>query len=133
MEKTPLFSAKTFTSISILFALMLVMLFVTPERHILSSSPGLNISDSKIISPDEAAAIAVNKLTAFEDGFRLTNPRHIATFSENGISFTARRGGLNWSWQLIRANGGENSLHSVNLDALKPVNTSPRNIQYNRD
>jgi cytoskeletal protein CcmA (bactofilin family) len=55
------------------------------------------------ISPDQAAAIAVNHLTQTAEGYHLRHPRHIADFTPHGVSVQARGGGPKWHWQLQSA------------------------------
>ncbi|MCP4540293.1 MAG: hypothetical protein GY832_24400, partial [Chloroflexi bacterium] len=82
---------------------------------------------SPAISAEQAVALAVNDLVATGDGYEAHHPQHNATFSPAGLTFTPRRGGPAWIWQLTGANSD-----CVDLGAIAPRNSAPGTVAYPR-
>ncbi|MDY7075302.1 MAG: FG-GAP-like repeat-containing protein [Chloroflexota bacterium] len=82
---------------------------------------------SSAISAEQAAALALNDLTATDDGYEVRNPQHMANFTAAGLTFTPRRGGPAWSWQLTSVSAAQ-----VDLGAVMPHNADPGMVAYPR-
>jgi len=54
------------------------------------------------ISPERAAALAVNQLEAVDGGYRLRHPSHRASFTADGVWVSPAAGRPSWSWRLER-------------------------------
>jgi len=83
------------------------------------SAPGP--AGAALLSPDQAAAVAVNDLEATADGYRLGHPRHTATFTPEGLQFMPRRGGLEWAWCLTFVGAGDAPLAGVATGPVTPT------------
>lgn len=84
------------------------------------------------ITPEQAAAFAVNDLHSTPEGYMLRHPRHLASFTRDGVHFTARRGGLEWHWQLTHIETNEAPLREVELGAVPPVQDAIGTVSYIR-
>ena len=101
----------------------------------LSTAPGALSNSSSFepnISPEQAIALAVNDLTATDDGYQLRHPRHTAAFTAEGLTFTPRRGGPEWHWQLTHVGAGARGLAGVDVGAVAPVQDGPGVVAYPR-
>ena len=85
------------------------------------------------ISVEDAVAIALNDLITTDDGFRVENPRHIAEFDLDGISFKPVRGGPLWHWQLAFIGDSSKHLFTNEFSRVRPATKGPRQICYNRN
>jgi hypothetical protein len=84
------------------------------------------------LSPEQAISVALNDLQATADGYRLRHPRHVATFTPDGVRFTPRRGGPEWAWQLTAVRAGEAPLSRVELGRVRPVQEQAGVVAYPR-
>jgi len=84
------------------------------------------------LAPEQAIAVALNDLQATADGYRLRHPRHVATFTPDGLQFTPRRGGPEWAWQLTAVGAGDAPLSRVELGRVRPVHEQPGVVAYSR-
>jgi hypothetical protein len=84
------------------------------------------------ISPEEASSIAVNEVQAIADGFRLRNPRHLATFRAGGLTFAPHGGGPDWAWQLAEVLAGDAPLRAVAVGDVPPVREGATSVVYPR-
>jgi hypothetical protein len=116
---------KCFTFIKVLCLVFVAALFV----RLVPESPAQNVPK---ISPEQAIVLAVNDLTATHAGYQLCNPRHTATFTADGLTFTPRRGGPDWRWQLTYVGTEATPLAEVNIEAVMPVQDKPVTVGYPR-
>ena len=78
-------------------------------------------------------ALAVNDLTEAGEGYQLRHPRHTAVFTVGGLTFTPRRGGPEWRWQLVVVNAGEAAADlAVHTGPMQPVNDQRGVVSYLR-
>ena len=84
-----------------------------------------------VITPEQAADIAVNTIEATEDGVLLRNPRYRVDFRADGVTFTPRRA-PEWRWSLSGVIVGDSALNAVEMDRVVPVESEPRIIDYDR-
>jgi hypothetical protein len=86
------------------------------------------------ISAEQAIALAVNDLTATDGGYQLCHPRHTATFTAEGLTFTPRRGGPEWHWQLTHVGRGAVTvpLREVDVGAVVPMQAGRAAVAYLR-
>src|SRR3989304_10641523 len=52
------------------------------------------------ISAEQAVVAALNRVSLVAEGFVVRHPRHVATFTPEGVSFEPRAGGPKWRWRL---------------------------------
>jgi hypothetical protein len=84
------------------------------------------------LTAEQAIAVAVNGLEATADGFRLRHPRHVATFTRDGVQFTPRGGGPEWAWRLTRVMASEMPLAGVEVGPVQPARESSLTVAYRR-
>ncbi len=84
------------------------------------------------ISEQQAVALAVNNLTATQEGFVLTNPRHTATFTSEGLRMEPADGGPQWQWQLSYVGTLFNSLAGVQVGLVAPESSGANLVSYDR-
>jgi len=77
--------------------------------------------DAARLTADQAAAAAVNDLEATAGGYRLRHPRHVATFTAEGLQFAPRRSGLEWAWRLMFVGAGDTPLAGVAIGPVPPT------------
>ncbi|MCP5100311.1 MAG: hypothetical protein GY943_32570, partial [Chloroflexi bacterium] len=82
--------------------------------------------------PARPDASAVNEIVPIGTGYQLSNPRHTAVFSSNGIHFMPNDGPT-WEWQLdyVGSAKGE-AATAVSLTATTPQNNQANIIAYLR-
>ena len=85
-------------------------------------------SASPRISPEFAAARAVNDLSVAPGGFTLRNPRHAASFDAEEVVVTPRRGPA-WTWRFTAANAADASRVPAVAD---PASPDPLTVTYHR-
>jgi hypothetical protein len=93
------------------------------------SAPGP--AGAALLSPDQAAAVAMNDLEATADGYCLRHPRHTATFTPEGLQFMPRRGGLEWAWRLTFVGAGDAPLAGVATGPVPPTHLA-QGVAYPR-
>ena len=63
----------------------------------------------------------MNDLEATANGYRLRHPRHVATFTAEGLQFAPRRSGLEWAWRLMLVEAGDTPLAGVAIGPVPPM------------
>lgn len=111
-------------SLNLLVALGL--LFASPLGAILTRpAPVQAAAESPArLAPEAAASAAVNLWETTQEGWRLSNPRHLALFSPEGLRFESRVGSVAWTWRLTSASAGEVALANVSLGPVLPTRTT---------
>jgi hypothetical protein len=80
------------------------------------------------ISPERAAALAVNELEAVKGGFQVRSPTLRASFSAGGVELRPRGSDVHWGWRLSRLEpGGE-----VDVQSIAPANPEAGLVRYQR-
>ena len=74
----------------------------------------------------------MNDLQAAADGYRLRHPRHLATFTPDGLQFTPRHGGPAWAWELTAVMAGNAPLPGVRVGTVRPTSEQPGTVVYPR-
>jgi len=115
-----------------LAALALLVVALPAPLAVAERAAGPDGAQAERLAPEQAIAVALNDLQATADGYRLRHPRHVATFTPDGVRFTPRRGGPEWAWRLTAVRAGEVSLPSVELGTIRPVQEQPGVVAYPR-
>jgi hypothetical protein len=105
---------------------------VTAPLSVAERAAGPDGAQTERLAPEQAIAVALNDLQATADGYRLRHPRHVATFTPDGLRFTPRRGGPEWAWQLTAVRVGDAPLSRVELGRVRPVHEQPGVVAYSR-
>lgn len=84
------------------------------------------------LTPAQATARAINRWQATPGGFTLRHPRHLVTFTAAGVQVTARRGGLQWHWQLTSVGTSAQPLAAVQLAGCAPAQEGHDAVRYER-
>ncbi|MGH8566288.1 MAG: hypothetical protein ACREXW_20310 [Gammaproteobacteria bacterium] len=72
------------------------------------------------LTPEQAAALAVNRLSETAEGLELRHPRYRAQFTAAGVWVEPRQGALRWQWRLQGVTRAATPLEGVNLGAVRP-------------
>ncbi|MGH2671242.1 MAG: hypothetical protein ACRDH5_19390, partial [bacterium] len=72
------------------------------------------------VTPEQAAALAVNHLSETAAGLELRHPRYRAQFTAAGVRVEPRQGALRWQWRLQGVARAATPLEGVNLGAVRP-------------
>ncbi len=84
------------------------------------------------ISPDLAAAMAINDLAAVDGGYELRHPRHSATFLGDGIQVTPRGGSPAWVWRLGRVGPAGSDVSLVDTAGAELSQPEASIVRYQR-
>jgi len=84
------------------------------------------------ISPERAAALAVNTLEAVDGGFRLHNPHHRASFTAGGVTVSPRSGSPSWSWRLARVGPAASEVSLIGGAPVQPAKPEAGFVRYAR-
>ena len=87
--------------------------------------------DERRMSAEEAAALAVNKLTERGAGYHLRHPRREVDFTPDGVRVKGRRGAPVWTWSLERVTGSTGRVLSEG-GLVAPVAVEPTLVRYDR-
>ncbi len=125
-------------AISTLMILVDVVTFTNHTIAAINSATGdsletpHSLTQGSIISPEKAVGLAINNLQKTEDGYKLSHPRHIMTFSMDGVSFKPLRGGPDWQWRLEHIGAESTSLSYINKKTVMPQSIEPGVVSYKR-
>ena len=110
---------------------LLLALAVSPVSHSAQATaparPGL-----AHLTRDQAIAAAANDLEPIADGYRLRHPRHLATFTPDGLQLTPRHGGPAWAWERMAVTAGDVPRPGVRVGAVRPTRERPGTVAYPR-
>src|SRR5215510_6656330 len=84
------------------------------------------------ISPEEAAARALNTLTPTTEGYTLQHLHYTATFSGDGVTFQPKRGEMRGQWHLTAVDTAEGPLEGVKAGEVRPEHQAPHTVVYRR-
>jgi hypothetical protein len=80
------------------------------------------------ISPERAAALAVNELEAVEGGYQVRSPTLRASFSAGGLELRPRGSDLRWSWRFTRLEPGG----KASVGPIPPASPEAGLLRYGR-
>ncbi len=89
-------------------------------------------SGAAILTPERAAALAVNTLEAVDGGFSLRNPRHRASFTADGVTVSPRSGSPSWSWRLTRVGPAASQVSLIGGAPATPTRAEAGIVRYAR-
>lgn len=85
-----------------------------------------------LVSAEEAAARAINRLSVTTGGIELGHPSHRARFDAAGVEVRPRRGGVRWHWRLAAVDRGGSPWTEVTLTGIEPELGGPGAVVYRR-
>lgn len=93
---------------------------------------GASGDGAAILSPERAAALAVNTLEAVDGGFSLRNPRHRGAFTAGGVTVSPRSGSPSWSWRLARVGPAASEVSLIGGAPVQPAKPKAGVVRYAR-
>jgi len=84
------------------------------------------------VSPEDAAARAVNTLTPTAEGYALQHPHYTATFRADSVTFQPKRGEVHWQWHLTAVETAAGPLEGIKAGEVRPEQPAPYTVVYRR-